>query len=139
MDVIKASDESYEAMSQQVRMHCASRLGKLLQDLQPYVDGSFGDINAAHASVYISAVRELGRLYRVQEKPVVQQGEDMVPAAALFEAVAAAVAEAEVRTAEATAASTRAAVTAELQAAGVVQLADARMKVRLQVAAVVGV
>lgn len=48
---------------EQVRMWTTERLRTLIRTLSPYVDGTFGTVSTKHAQVYMSAVRELNRLW----------------------------------------------------------------------------
>lgn len=134
MDVSRINQDTYAEVSDRVRKHCAERLGILLQDLTPYVNGSFGDIAAGHAAVYIAAVKELGRLYRVHEVPAKHAGEETLPLSAVEELVAVAVAETEARTAAAVEQRVRAELQLEHAAAVAASAAAARELVAGQVA-----
>lgn len=85
--------DSYEQIQDALRPELAARMTRLWQALEPYVDGTFGDVDPRHAAVAVQLVKELGRLYRVYDRPdVVVEGytEEQVQAR-VDEAVAAAV------------------------------------------------
>jgi hypothetical protein len=69
---LKRRDE-LEAKADQLRGELGSRLIKLMEDLDPYVDGTMGEITAAMAGVYLKAARELASLYELTraQRPVV--------------------------------------------------------------------
>lgn len=54
---------------EQVRYWSTDRLRVLIRHLQPYVDGSFGTVSTKHAQVYLSAVRELNKLWHAYYAP----------------------------------------------------------------------
>ncbi len=52
-----------------VRAHNAGKLRNLVDMLEPMIDGSYGPVAPRMVEVYITALRELGRLYRVFDAP----------------------------------------------------------------------
>jgi hypothetical protein len=85
MDLVTYDD--YDQISERVRQLCAQKYVALIDNLQPYINGDFGDITPGHVSAYVSVVKELGRLYEAQKRP--RDPEAMIPAtkvAALLEA-----------------------------------------------------
>lgn len=53
----------------QVRYWSTDRLRSLIRNLEPYVNGTFGTVSTKHAQVYMSAVRELNRLWSASFTP----------------------------------------------------------------------
>lgn len=51
------------APDEQARVWTTSKLRSLIQALDPYVDGTLGEVSPRHASVYVSAIREMDRLW----------------------------------------------------------------------------
>jgi hypothetical protein len=68
---------NYDDVAEGVRRFCAERLYELEKTLRPLVDGSFGEVVPGHLNGYLSAVRQLGRLYQVEKPPRALQ--DLVP------------------------------------------------------------
>jgi hypothetical protein len=66
-DMVKA--DTYDTIQESLRPYLAQRLKQMFDALQPYVDGSFGEVAPAHAAAAVAVLRELGRLYRVAETP----------------------------------------------------------------------
>lgn len=62
-------DEELAQLAELVRQQSTQRVQTLVESLQPYVDGSFGQINPGHVKVYLDCLRELGRLWRVYARP----------------------------------------------------------------------
>lgn len=52
-----------EAAAVEVRVELTRRLGGLLDSLEPYVDGTMGEVTAGMAQVYVKACNELAKLY----------------------------------------------------------------------------
>lgn len=109
MDLVKRDD--YDSISWNTRMHLASKMHELMEQLQPYVDGSFGDVQPGHVQAYVRVAHELGALFQAHSRPYEKPEDKGVPAAKvqqMLETLAeqhekqlqAAVAEAEVRTRE---------------------------------------
>lgn len=86
MDLVTYDD--YDKISQEVRRYCAQKLVTLADNLQPYINGDYGDITPGHASAYIAVIKELGRLYRAQAAP--RDPEAMIPASKVAALLAAA-------------------------------------------------
>lgn len=74
-----------------VRRYCAEQLRQLVEAMKPYVDGSFGDIMPGHVGAYVSALKELARLY-APGRPVSLDKAERMAAEAASRAVEAAVA-----------------------------------------------
>lgn len=55
--------DALEAAGDKLRGELATKLVGLLEALDPYVDGTMGDVSAAMASVYVKAAHELAGLY----------------------------------------------------------------------------
>lgn len=49
---------------EQVRYWTTEQLRILIRNLKPYIDGTFGTVSTKHAQVYVSAMRELNRLWK---------------------------------------------------------------------------
>jgi len=60
---------NYDDIAEGVRHFIAERLYALEQGLRPLVDGSFGEVLPGHLAGYLSAVRQLGKLYQVEKPP----------------------------------------------------------------------
>lgn len=54
---------------EQVRWWTTERLRALIRNLQPYVDGTFGTVSTKHAQIYLSATRELNKLWSAYYTP----------------------------------------------------------------------
>jgi hypothetical protein len=52
-----------------VRAYAASELRNLIEMLKPSIDGSYGPVNPRMVEVFMTALRDLGRLYRVHDAP----------------------------------------------------------------------
>lgn len=52
-----------------VRVWTTDQLRVLIRNLKPYIDGTFGTVSTKHAQVYMSAVRELNKLWRAYYQP----------------------------------------------------------------------
>lgn len=61
--------DSYEQVQESLRPYLAQKLKTMFDALEPYVDGTFGEVAPAHAAAAVAVLRELGRLYRVAEAP----------------------------------------------------------------------
>lgn len=61
--------DSYDTIQESLRPYLAEKLKRMFDALEPYVDGSFGEVAPAHAAAAVAVLRELGRLYRVAEAP----------------------------------------------------------------------
>lgn len=53
----------------QVRIWTTERLRAFIHTLQPYVDGTFGEISPRHGTLYLRAVQELNRLWNARYTP----------------------------------------------------------------------
>jgi hypothetical protein len=71
-DLVRMSPEDFDGLSQQMRLANTARLKALLDQLEPYCDGSLGasGVSPAHVAAYIKVVRELGLLWRAYDRPV---------------------------------------------------------------------
>lgn len=67
----------YDDIAEGVRRFAAERLYELEKSLRPLVDGTFGEVLPGHLSGYLSALKELGRLYQTHQPPRALQ--DLVP------------------------------------------------------------
>lgn len=54
-----------EARREQLRGYIGSELGALVRTLQPYVDGTFGQVSPRHVEVLLKALKMLGDTHRV--------------------------------------------------------------------------
>lgn len=66
-------DEQFAQLTEAVRQHNSAEIKELLAQLKPYAFGYAGPINPGHVRVYLEALRQLGQLWRVFEKPVVKE------------------------------------------------------------------
>lgn len=53
----------------QVRIWTTERLRTFIGTLQPYVDGTFGEVSPRHGALYLRAVAELNRLWNAKYLP----------------------------------------------------------------------
>lgn len=65
-------DEPVVGEDEQVRYWTTDRLRQLIRNLQPYTDGTFGTVSTKHATVYLSAIRELNKLWDAYYRPPVE-------------------------------------------------------------------
>lgn len=72
--LLPVPEEDWQELARQVRNHNTAEIKKVLAALEPYVDGSFGAINPAHVRTYLEALKQLGQLWRVFDRP--EQKED---------------------------------------------------------------
>lgn len=104
-----AARDRFEAAADEVRLKCAEKLAAQIEWLEPYVDGTQGEVTAGMAAAYTKAVTALAALFGVSRGRRPVTGRPVVA-----EPVAVAV-EAEAVAAEVTAAvEARAAVAAQL-------------------------
>lgn len=64
-------EEEDEVRSQQVRIWATAKLTNLVEALEPYIDGTLGQISPRHAGTYLQATRELIKLWSSVHKPPV--------------------------------------------------------------------
>lgn len=85
--------DSYDKIQDALRPELATKLTRLMKALEPYVDGTFGDIDPRHAAVMVQLIKETGRLYRVFDRPqqIVEGFTEEQVQARIAEAVAVAV------------------------------------------------
>lgn len=55
--------DEVEAKGHGLRDELGQRLAALMENLEPYVDGTMGDVSASMVSVYVKAAHELAALY----------------------------------------------------------------------------
>lgn len=55
--------DEVEAKAHGLREELGGRLAALMENLEPYVDGTLGDVTASMVSVYVKAAHELAALY----------------------------------------------------------------------------
>jgi hypothetical protein len=71
---------NHDRISAEVRIRLAVRLERLLDDLEPMLDpnhhANLGEVKPAMIVAYLAAVKQLGSLYQVQQRP----DTDSVPA-----------------------------------------------------------
>lgn len=73
------SDEQFAQLTEAVRQHNSAEIKELLAQLKPYAFGYAGPINPGHVRVYLEALKQLGQLWRVFDKPAVKdEGVDEV-------------------------------------------------------------
>lgn len=53
----------------QVRIWTTERLRAFIHTLQPYIDGTFGEVSPRHGSLYLRAVQELNRIWNARYLP----------------------------------------------------------------------
>lgn len=70
-DMVRMSPEDFDALGHQMRMANTARLKALLDQLEPYCDGTLGanGVSPPHVAAYIKVVRELGLLWRSYDRP----------------------------------------------------------------------
>ena len=72
---------NHDRISAEVRIRLAVRLERLLDDMEPMLDphhpANLGEVKPALIVAYLAAVKQLGALYQVQQRPET----DSVPAA----------------------------------------------------------
>lgn len=60
----------------QVRMWATARLRNLVETLDPYVNGTLGEVSPRHAAVYLATVKEINRLWGASRVPVPEPVEE---------------------------------------------------------------
>lgn len=75
-DLVRMNPDDFSLLSEQMRLANTARLKALLDQLEPYCDGSLGNngVSPAHVAAYIKVVRELGLLWRSYDRPEPVQG-----------------------------------------------------------------
>lgn len=70
-EMVRMDPEDFDALGAQMRMANTARLKALLDQLEPYCDGTLGPngVSPPHVSAYIKVVRELGLLWRSYDRP----------------------------------------------------------------------
>lgn len=61
--------DAYESIAWSTRGFLTERLSGLITSLEPYTDGTKGEINGSLVAVYVKALHELGALYGLQKPP----------------------------------------------------------------------
>ena len=92
-DMVRMDPEDFAALSHQMKLANTARLKALLDQLEPYCDGSLGNngVSPAHVAAYIKVVRELGLLWRAYDPPAVEQAKGVDEEALVLQARQAAV------------------------------------------------
>ena len=124
MDLLPVTAE-YEQISQRMRQYAAAQYMEIINSLSNHVaevlrdPGGIHDIEPGRLQAHLALVKlhttlikELGLLYRVQDRPQEEAGEDMVPASQVEELLARAAVEQERAVELAVAAATQAALEA---------------------------
>lgn len=62
-------EDDVAALTPVVRQRNAQKVAALIERLEPEVDGSYGPVNPRMIEVYLKAIRELGTMYRVYDRP----------------------------------------------------------------------
>lgn len=68
-----APQDDVLAMQPAVRSFLAHNFREIIEQLKPQVDGSYGPVNPRLLELYLTANRELGRLFRVYDPPKKKQ------------------------------------------------------------------
>lgn len=71
--------ERWLTIQDAVRQHNAGKLRSLVEMLEPYVEGAYGPVHPRMVEVYMTALRELGRLYRVFDPPPLPEAPEEEP------------------------------------------------------------
>lgn len=61
--------DEVEQRAHGLRDELGQRLAALMENMEPYVDGTMGEVTASMASVYVRAAHELGALYGLTRTP----------------------------------------------------------------------
>lgn len=64
-----ARQDAVEGKAEVLRDELGSRLVKLMEDLEPYVDGTMGEVTVGMANVYVKVAHELAGLYNLTRAP----------------------------------------------------------------------
>lgn len=70
-DMVRMDPEDFDALGHQMRLANTARLKALLDQLEPYCDGTLGPngVSPPHVAAYIKVVRELGLLWKAYDRP----------------------------------------------------------------------
>jgi hypothetical protein len=70
-DLVRMDPEDFDALGHQMRLANTARLKALLDQLEPYCDGTLGanGVSPPHVAAYIKVVRELGLLWKAYDRP----------------------------------------------------------------------
>lgn len=61
--------DAIEAKADVLRDELGARLAKLMEDLEPYVDGTMGEVTVGLVGMYVKAAHELAGLYGLTRAP----------------------------------------------------------------------
>lgn len=68
MDLV-TQREDYDSISWNTRLFLSKRMYQLMEQLEPYVDGSLGDVQPGHVQAYVKVAHELGALFEAHRRP----------------------------------------------------------------------
>lgn len=72
-DLVRMDPDDFSALSDQMRLANTQRIKMILDNLEPFCDGSVGMPSPPHVMAYLKAVRELGLLWKAYERPQAAQ------------------------------------------------------------------
>lgn len=73
-DVVGLDDEGrFREVAEGVRQHNSAKIYELIAQLEPVALGFTGPVNPGVVRAYLEALKELGRLWRVFDKPEVKE------------------------------------------------------------------
>lgn len=73
-EIISSSEPREPDPSEQVRLWTTEKLQEMISNLEPYTNGTLGEISPRHAQIRVAAIRELNRVWQAHVLP--DQGED---------------------------------------------------------------
>ena len=87
-DLEKFGSDEYDELALQMKMANTARFKALLDSLEPYVDGSMGQVSPPHVNAYVKVAKELGSLWHAYDRPARKKDEevDLVQEALVLEA-----------------------------------------------------
>jgi hypothetical protein len=73
-------EDEFEQLREACRQHNTAKIKELLASLEPAVLGMMGPVNPGLVRVYLEALKQLGQLYRVFDRPAekVEQVDEQV-------------------------------------------------------------
>lgn len=73
-ELVQATEQQHD-LTPVVRQFLAQRCHRLLDALEPYIDGTMGPVSSRHVGNYLTTLKLLGTLYRVYDKTPVPPAE----------------------------------------------------------------
>jgi hypothetical protein len=78
MDIVEYSPDDHARISNQVRVQLGNRLERMLKNLEPLIEGQYGEPPMpGHLQAYLAGIKLFGAMYQVDKPP--RGDEDLIP------------------------------------------------------------